>query len=158
MEVQVIRSPRRRKTVQARQIDGVLRIAIPADMSRADEERWVAELTSRFERRVRSASVDLVERTEALATRLGLPAPGSVTWVANQQHRWGSCTPSTCALRISDRVAAFPPWVLDYVIVHELAHLVEPNHSPAFWRLVNRFSKAERARGYLIAKGGEDPD
>jgi len=153
----VVRSPRRRKTVQARQVDGVLRIAIPADMSRADEERWVAELTTRFERRVRSAGVDLVERTAELATRLGLPAPRSVTWVDNQRHRWGSCTPSTRALRISDRVAAFPPWVLDYVLVHELAHLVEANHSRPFWDLVNRYPRAERARGYLIAKGGEDP-
>lgn len=154
----MVRSPRRRKTVQARQVEGVLRIAIPADMSSADEERWVAELTSRFERRVRSAGVDLPGRTEALAARLGLPSPASVTWVANQQQRWGSCTPSTRALRISDRVAAFPPWVLDYVIVHELAHLVEANHSPRFWDLVNGYPRSERARGYLIAKGGKDPD
>ncbi len=157
MEVEVVRSARRRKTVQARQVGGVLRIAIPAAMSRADEERWVAEMTSRFQRRNRAAGVDLRARADALARRYRLPAPRAVTWVGNQEQRWGSCTTWPAAtIRISDRVAAFPPWVLDYVLVHELAHLVEPGHSPAFWALVERYPRTERARGYLIAKGGED--
>jgi predicted metal-dependent hydrolase len=72
--------------------------------------------------------------------------------------RWGSCTPATGTIRISDRLARMPGWVLDYVLVHELAHLAVPGHSPAFWRLVHRYPKAERAMGYLIAKGGDDPD
>ena len=57
---------------------------------------------------------------------------------------------------VSARLAAYPRWVLDYVIVHELAHLVEASHGPAFWELVNRYPLAERARGYLIAKGEAD--
>jgi hypothetical protein len=69
--------------------------------------------------------------------------------------RFGSCSPSQGTIRISHRVAAMPAWVRDYVIVHELAHLVEPNHSRAFWDVVNRYTKTERARGYLIAIGME---
>ena len=69
--------------------------------------------------------------------------------------RWGSCTPGDGSIRVSTRLAPFPAWVLDYVLVHELAHLAAPDHSPRFWALVNRYPMAERARGYLIAKSGD---
>lgn len=73
--------------------------------------------------------------------------------------RWGSCTPAAGTIRLSARLARFPDWVIDYVIVHELGHLEEPGHGAAFWRLVNRYPRAERAIGYLIAKSGDaDPD
>ena len=59
---------------------------------------------------------------------------------------------------MSTRLAAWPPWVLDYVLVHELAHLVEFDHSPAFHALVDRYPRAERARGFLIAKSMGEVD
>ena len=49
-----------------------------------------------------------------------------------------------------------PAFVVEYVLVHELAHLVQASHGPEFWALVNRYPKTERARGYLMALGGED--
>lgn len=157
MDVEVVRSARRRKTVQARQVDGRLRISIPATMTQAEETRWIEEMTRRFERRSRAAPIDLTGRAGALARQYHLPAPASIRWVENQRTRWGSCTLGTGTVRISTALASFPRWVLDYVIVHELAHLIEPNHSPAFWAVVARYPRAERARGYLIAKGVE-PD
>jgi predicted metal-dependent hydrolase len=54
-------------------------------------------------------------------------------------------------IRISSRAAALPSWVLDYLLVHELAHLEVAGHGPHFWRLVNRYPLTERARGYLMA-------
>ena len=80
----------------------------------------------------------------------------SIRWVTNQEHRWGSCTPSSGVIRISHRLAEVPPFVLDYVIVHELAHLVEANHGSRFWALAERFPRSERARGYLMALAGEE--
>ena len=160
LQVEVVRSARRRKTVSARQVDGVLRISIPAGMSPTEEVHWVAEMSRRFERRNRTEAVDLAERAALLARRYGLPAPSSIRWVDNQQARWGSCTPTDGSIRVSSRLAAFPGWVLDHVIVHELAHLVEPGHGPAFQTLVARHPKGERAIGFLIAKGmdGDEPD
>ena len=81
----------------------------------------------------------------------GLPRPKKVQWSDHQQQRWGSCTPEDGAIRVSSRLAAYPSWVLDYVLVHELAHLVVANHGPAHDRLVDQFPHAERARGFLIA-------
>jgi predicted metal-dependent hydrolase len=78
--------------------------------------------------------------------------------VDNQRQRWGSCTPQDGTIRISSRVQGYPGWVVDAVIVHELAHLVEANHSPAFHALADRFPRQERATGFLIAKGLADPD
>jgi predicted metal-dependent hydrolase len=151
--VRVIRSHRRTKTAQARMSGGVLEVRIPARSTRAEEAELVSHFRRRFLRSRRSDGIDVAARARALARRHGLPAPADVRWVGNQDHRWGSCTPSRGEIRLSDRLAGFPPWVVDYVIVHELAHLVEPRHSPAFWALVGRYPLAERARGFLIAKG-----
>jgi predicted metal-dependent hydrolase len=94
-----------------------------------------------------------------LARRYGLPQPARTDWADNQSARWGSCTPARGTIRISRRLAEFPGWVLDYVIVHELAHLAVHGHGPDFWALVDRYPRTERARGFLIAKGlEEDPD
>ena len=155
MEVKVIRSARRRKTVQARQVGGVLHVSIPATMSQAEEQRHVAEMVRRMRRRSESALVDLAERAATLAATHGLRRPVSIRWVDNQEWRWGSCTPADGAIRISTRLATEPSWVLDYVIVHELAHLTVPGHGPAFWALVGRYPRSERARGFLMARGLE---
>jgi predicted metal-dependent hydrolase len=153
VEIEVVRSRRRTKTVSARMVDGVLRIALPAWMSSADEARWIAEMTRRMGRQTDASGIDLVARATALARRHRLPEPRSIRWVGNQSDRWGSCTPLDGTIRISDRVAGFPPWVLDYVIIHELAHLTEPGHGPAFRALERRYPRAERAIGFLLAKG-----
>jgi predicted metal-dependent hydrolase len=161
VKVEVVRSPRRRKTVQAREVDGVLRVSIPATMSRAEEERWVLEMVRRMERRGATRELDLKQRAEHLAARYDLPLPASIRWSENQKWRWGSCTPTEGTIRISSRLAAEPGWVLDYVIVHELAHLRVPRHDARFWNIVNRYPRTERARGFLIARGlqaGQDPD
>ena len=155
MKVEVVRSARRRKTVQARKVGDVLRVSIPATMTVAEEQRHVAQMVRRMERRAGSAAVDLVSRAAALASAYGFPTPASIRWVDNQEWRWGSCTPLDGTIRISSRLAAEPAWVLDYVIVHELAHLLVPGHSQVFWALVGRYPRTERARGFLLARGME---
>lgn len=152
MKTEVVRSTRRKKTVDARLVDGVLRVAIPASMTKAEETHWVAEMSERIRRKTTSAGIDLPRRASQLSRELGLPTPNQIVFSDRQRHRWGSCTPAEGKIRISTRVADFPPWVLDYVIVHELAHLAQPDHGPQFWDLVGRYALAERARGFLIAK------
>ena len=155
MDVEVIRSARRKKSVQARQVGAVLQVTIPAWMSKADEERHVAEMVRRMQRRAETTIVDLTERAALLAARHSFPVPASIRWVDNQEWRWGSCTPSDGTIRISTRLAAEPAWVLDYVICHELAHLRIAGHDRQFWDLVARYPLAERARGFLMARSLE---
>jgi len=150
LPVDVVRSARRTKTVQAREVDGRLRVLIPSSMSVADERLWVAEMQRRVA--LLDAEMDddaLSRRAAALARRYALPIPESVRWSDGQSHRWGSCTPATATIRISARLARAPSWVLDYVLVHELAHLVIPSHDARFRTLLARYPKTERARGFL---------
>ena len=153
MQVSVLRSARRRKTVSARLVDGVLEVRVPAWMSAEEEARHVATMVGRFERRADTDAIDVEKRARELARRYDLPQPTSVRWVDNQTSRWGSCTPTDGTIRISSRLAPWPRWVLDFVLVHELAHLAVPSHGPAFHELVGRYPLAERATGFLIAKG-----
>lgn len=92
----------------------------------------------------------LQRRADRLADRyLDRVRADDVRWSRRMQHRWGSCTPSTGAIRVSDRLASVPDLVLDYVLVHELAHLQVSGHSSRFHTLVARYPHVERACGYL---------
>ena len=156
--VEVIRSKKRRKTIAAREVDGVVRITIPAWASKEDEARWVDEMVRSLARQRERKEIDLEARATTLAGKYGLPEPASIRWVDNQRARWGSCTPADGSIRISSRLVGMPEWVIDCVIVHELAHLVELHHNERFWALVERYPLAERARGFLMAKGIDGDD
>jgi len=153
--VEVRRSARRRRTVSAyRAEDGTVVVLLPAKLSRAEEQQWVEAMIARVqrsERRRRPSDEGLEKRAAQLSERYleGLARPTSVRWVDNQGQRWGSCTPTDRSIRLSARLQGMPGWVVDYVLLHELAHLLESGHTPTFWRLVERYPKAERARGFL---------
>src|SRR4051794_32495878 len=152
--VEVRRSRKRRRTVAAYREDGKVVVLLPARFTRAEEEEWVAAMLARLEkseRRRRPSDDALAKRAAGLSTRYldGLAEPLVVRWVENQNSRWGSCTPSDRSIRLSTRLQGMPAWVIDYVLVHELAHLLESGHTPTFWSWVDRYPKAERAKGFL---------
>ena len=152
--VEVRRSARRRRTVSAYRDGDKTVVMVPSRLSPAEEEQWVATILRRLaerERRRRPSDSALHDRAGELSRRYldGLAEPVSVRWVDNQRTRWGSCTPDEGTIRLSTRLRGMPAWVLDYVLVHELAHLLVPGHGPEFWDLVARYPKSERARGYL---------
>ncbi len=158
LEVEVIRSTKRRKSVSARIVDGRIVVRMPQWMTKAQEMEYVAWMREKLERQHTATAIDLTERANQLARRYRLPTPSSIRWVTNQRSRWGSCSPTAGEIRITDRIANFPDWVVDAVIVHELAHLVEANHSPRFHQLANRHPKQERAHGYLLAMQNQHED
>ena len=152
--VEVRRSSRRRRTVSAYRQEGRLVVLVPARLTRAEEGEWVRTMLARVtasEQRRRRSDGDLLTRAAHLSAAYlgGRARPASVRWVSNQESRWGSCTPAEGSIRISDKVRGMPGWVLDYVLLHELAHLIEPGHGPGFWSLLSGFPRLERARGYL---------
>ncbi len=129
-------------------------VLLPARMSQADEDRWVEEMLGRLARqdaRRRPDNDELLERAMRLSASWlrGRAVPQSVRWSNRQGSRWGSCTPVDGTIRLSTRLQGMPDWVVDYVLVHELAHLLEPGHDAAFWALVGRYPRSDRARGYL---------
>lgn len=138
--------------MQAALRDGRIKVMVPDGLDAAEEREFVEQMATRIKRRATSAEVDLVERARQLARRYDLPMPREIVWSDRQMVRWGSCSPETGRIRVSDRLAAMPPWVLDSVLVHEMAHLEVAGHGPQFQALVDRYELAERAKGYLIAK------
>jgi predicted metal-dependent hydrolase len=155
--VEVRRSQRRRRTVSAYRDGERVVVLIPDRFSRAEETEWVERMLARLaarDEKISRTDDELLARARRLTSRY-LPdharqvVPASVRWVTNQNGRWGSCTPDDATIRISHRIQEMPDWVIDYVLLHELAHLVVPSHCARFWELVSRYPKAERARGYL---------
>lgn len=154
-EVEVRRSKRRRRTVSAYREGERIVVLVPASLTASEEAEWVEAMVARLERserRRRPSDDDLLKRAMALSDRYlgGIAVPESVRWVENQNARWGSCSPGERTIRLSARLQGMPSWVLDYVLLHELAHLFEPSHNARFWGWVDRFPQAERAKGYLL--------
>ncbi len=153
--VEIRRSSRRRRTVSAYREGDRAVVLVPAGLPAAEEARLVAQMLAKLDakdaRRGRPDDAALRRRALELSRRHldGRARPTTVRWVTNQQRRWGSCTPSEGSIRISTRLLEVPGWVLDYVLVHELVHLLEADHGPRFWREVARYPEAERARGFL---------
>lgn len=153
-EVEVRRSRRRSRTVSAYRQDGKVIVLIPARFSRSEEAEWVEQMITRLdrsERRKRRTDDQLMRRARELSREYlnGLAEPVGIRWVDNMTTRWASCTTSDRTIRLSDRLQEMPAWVVDYVLVHELAHLLEPSHNARFWHWVDKYPRAERAKGYL---------
>lgn len=155
-EVEVRRSSRRRRTVSAYRSEGRIVVLLPARMSQGEERQWIERMVARLDRqsdRRRTAAGDeaLEERARRLSARWldGRAQPASVRWSDAQHRRWGSCTVETREIRLSRRLLGFPAYVRDYVLVHELAHLLEAAHSATFWAWVDRYPETVRARGFL---------
>jgi predicted metal-dependent hydrolase len=152
--VEVRRSKRRRRTVSAYREGGRTIVLIPARMSKAEEREWVEIMLKRLEnqeQRARPSDDKLLARAHRLSARFldGRAVPSSVRWVSNQRTRWGSCTVDEGSIRLSDRLQGMPEWVIDYVLLHELAHLLESSHGPEFWELLQPYPELERAKGFL---------
>ena len=151
LPVRVIRSERRKKSSAARVVDGVIEVRIPSWMNDEEEQEAVASLTARIEKKraIQETPIDLMQRARKLALVYKLPVPREIKWVTNQNTLWGSCSFNDGVIRMSSRLTAVPDWVLDYVLLHEITHLVESNHGPEFHRLMARYPKAARAEGFL---------
>lgn len=158
VQVEVRRSRRRRRSVQAFRDGERIVVQLPAALSRAETDEWIARMVARVRAKESRGSARTPQTDAALARRAadlshryldGRARPNGIRWVTNQSSRWGSCTPSTGQIRLSHRLQDMPDWVVDYVIVHELAHLLVPGHGPRFWALVDAYPRAERAQGFL---------
>ena len=109
-----------------------------------------AALDELYRTEVLRALPDVVERMEA---RIGVHA---TRWsVRVMKTRWGSCTPKTGAIRINARLAAYPPECLEFVVAHELVHLLEPSHNTRFHALLDGFCPGNRHPAKLLR---EAPD
>jgi predicted metal-dependent hydrolase len=159
-EIIIRRSARRRRTLSARMEGSSVLVMVPMGMRKADQDRQVMELVDKVtksdaRRRHHDSNDELTRRALRLCQKYLDPRvndtvePASVRWVSNQNSRWGSCTPSTGQIRLSDRMIGFPDWVVDHVLAHELCHLVESHHNRRFHELLAGFPNAERAEGFL---------
>ncbi|MFB3766028.1 MAG: M48 family metallopeptidase [Methanotrichaceae archaeon] len=154
MEIIIKRSPRRRKTIQARMVDGAMEVLAPARISDAALSDHITRLRALLEKRASARDdASLIARADYLNRKYfgGELSWDSISYSSRQERRRGSCNFCSKTIRISQRLSKMPQWVEDYVIVHELAHLLVPNHGRKFKALVRRYPLAERAIGFLIA-------
>lgn len=155
-KIEIIRSKKRKKTVQAKVVDNNLRIYLPDGLTKKEESKWIQKMKQQIQKKERKQklndSSDLQKRADKInKAYFEGKLDFSIRFVTNQRTKHGSCTPSSNSIRISDVIADYPSYVQDYLIMHELTHLIFPDHSKAFWEKVNEYPYVERAKGFLHA-------
>ncbi len=154
--IQINRSNRRKKTIEGKIKDNTLHIYLPEGLSKKQEQRYITTIENQIKKKEQRHNLNtnghLTERAEMLNEKyFDGQLDFTIRFVTNQNKKYGSCTPSTKTIRLSHRIADYPQFVQDYLIVHELAHLIHPNHSKAFWDIVDDYPLVERAKGFLYA-------
>jgi predicted metal-dependent hydrolase len=156
--IRVVRSAKRKKTISGAWKQDTMVVSVPAGLTEHAERLLVADMVKKVMRKVaRSSATDpdaeLAARAREMDAQLfgGRADPSSVSWVSNQNRRWGSASLNSRRIRLSDRLRAMPQWVQDYVLAHELAHLVEPRdgHGPRFKAALSRYPRVHDANIFL---------
>ena len=163
-KVVVKKSAKRKKTLNARLKDGVMEVSAPATITTKELDTFIENFKLRFEKKAEQAELDkeasLAKRADELNRKYfeGKLTYAEIRYSVNQKKRFGVCYPESGKILINARLKEMPRWVQDYVLIHELTHLIFPNHSDTFWTTVRRYPKTERAIGYLMAKGIEEEE
>lgn len=150
--------------MSGRLIGDTLIVRAPPEMPDDKLQEIIENFKKRLERRKLKRELNKKENLREICQKLnqeyfwGQIDVKSIGYSTNQTTKWGVCNYKNKTILISHRLSQMPTWVRDYVIVHEMVHLLHPNHSKRFWKKVRRYRLSERARGYLIAKGGDDAD
>jgi hypothetical protein len=160
-EVEIRASSRRKKTGTAHWSGSRIVVQIPARLRGRERMAFVDDLVVRLlTQRPQSSAGDatLEDRAMVLAELYNDGVvPKSVRWVNNQQARWASCSPASREIRVSSRLRQCPEWVIDAVLVHELAHLQEADHSAQFYVIADRHPRqgdsALFLEGYALGLG-----
>ena len=153
LRLQVTR--KRVKNVNARLVGDELRVSAPPHLPDTELQRLVLQLARRLLRRARAHQLnqggEAVELARRVAARFPEPPEiAEVRFVTTQRARWGRYSQRTRTVRLNAALRQMPPWVLEAVVAHELAHVVHGDHSPAFWTLLRRvFPDTDRARAFL---------
>jgi len=153
LELKVVR--KRVKNINARLHGKTLSVSAPHRVPVAELEESIVELARTLVRRSRADVVNADGGAEAIARKVAArfpdpPEVAEVRFVTNQTAQWGSYSRQTGIVRLNAALRQMPPWVLEAVVSHELAHTFYLDHSPAFWELARSVCpKTDRARAFL---------
>jgi hypothetical protein len=146
---------KRVRHVNARLVGDELRVSAPPNLPAAELDSIVFTLARRLVRRSRADTLNRGIEALQLAQRVAArfddpPEVRDVVFSTTQRARWGSYSPRTGVIRLNAVLRELPPWVLEAVMAHELAHTVHADHSPAFWDLLREvYPDTDRARAFL---------
>lgn len=150
--IEVRRSTRRKKTIEAYRNGEKVIVSIPARMSQREANQVVDEMVKKI---LHDESTPNNEQLFMRAQELnhqylnGRAVPTSVQWSSRMSRIWGACTIEDKTIRISDRLRDAPAYALDYLLLHELIHILIPGHGADFKELLERYPELARAEGYF---------
>lgn len=155
--VRLIASARRKKTISAAMHEGMVELSVPLLMRDEDIVVQARSLIAKVKSR-RQAAERFPPESELYARALHLARvwlggevhPSSVVWSERQSRTWGTCTPTTGRIRVSTMLHGMPQWVVDSVIIHELAHLKYADHGQEFQDFTRRYPRMAEADAYLL--------